>query len=343
MQKDFHFYATMVLARAAGFNADDARIIATASQYVDDSTEYQPIDIKVNGYMLRFDPTCSSYDSIDLSNLDWTNQKKVWIPFHFLPERLFKPRKSLDFSYVTAPASIFARSLLKEAIHEPLNRYKLRLVRIGIAMHTYGDSFSHSCFSGRHNKENNVQKMALWRKNNWDESIFRKTFLNLAPQIGHAEAGCYPDYPFQKWRCKLNNDFEIKRDNVVVFLEAAESMYFQFTKIRKLNSASIIVWPEIKDSFKLLFQEELSLEERVERWRKEFQSIFPLESDLFFYDKNKIRGEALTGDLNWDNYSRKDWDQEPPRIIKGDISKNIWFLFHKGALRQRHLVLENIP
>jgi hypothetical protein len=38
MQKDFHYYCTAVLARAAGFSPRDALTIAYASQYVDHST-----------------------------------------------------------------------------------------------------------------------------------------------------------------------------------------------------------------------------------------------------------------------------------------------------------------
>lgn len=344
MQQDFHFYATMVLARAAGFNPDDARIIATACQYVDDSTEYQPINIKVNGDVLKFDPTCTSYKAINPANLDWANQKRVWIPFHFLPTRPFKPKKSLHFVYTTSPDSIFSKFLLQQAIYEPLNNYKVRLIRIGIALHTYADTFAHAGFSGRHSKENDVQNMTLWSSGKWMESIIRKTVLNLAPQIGHAEAGSYPDYPFQKWKCKLGeNSQKINRDNTVVFLKTAEQIYLIFQGIRKMNPAEIISWSEVKDSFKSLFKKDVDLKKRVFNWQQEFRSMFPVDSDLFFYDKDRLRQEALDGDSDWDDYSSRDWNKEPARTLKEDISKNSWFLFHKGALHQRHLVLENIP
>ena len=45
MQKDFHYYCIAILARAAGFGKSDALNIAYASQYVDDSTESEPIKV----------------------------------------------------------------------------------------------------------------------------------------------------------------------------------------------------------------------------------------------------------------------------------------------------------
>ena len=37
MQLDMHYYATYAMARAAGIEPDDARIIATSAQFVDDN------------------------------------------------------------------------------------------------------------------------------------------------------------------------------------------------------------------------------------------------------------------------------------------------------------------
>ena len=37
MQVDMHYYGTYALARAGGFGKEDSRIIATASQFVDDN------------------------------------------------------------------------------------------------------------------------------------------------------------------------------------------------------------------------------------------------------------------------------------------------------------------
>lgn len=45
MQKDFHYYGIYVLARCAGFNRDDAHVIAYSSQYADHSAESEPVNV----------------------------------------------------------------------------------------------------------------------------------------------------------------------------------------------------------------------------------------------------------------------------------------------------------
>jgi hypothetical protein len=89
MEKDFHYYCIGTLARASGFAPEDALTIAYASQYVDDSTESEPMRI---GEMI-FDPVRTSYEG--LRSYDWSVQKRVLIPFHFISyarkPQAFKP------------------------------------------------------------------------------------------------------------------------------------------------------------------------------------------------------------------------------------------------------------
>lgn len=44
MELDYHYYAVYQLAKLAGFNLVNAKKIAYASQYVDDSTESDPVE-----------------------------------------------------------------------------------------------------------------------------------------------------------------------------------------------------------------------------------------------------------------------------------------------------------
>lgn len=37
MDTEFHYYITGIIARAAGFSEDEAKIIATSSEYVDEN------------------------------------------------------------------------------------------------------------------------------------------------------------------------------------------------------------------------------------------------------------------------------------------------------------------
>lgn len=70
-----------VLAWAAGFNPEDAHTIAYASQYVDDSTEGDPLQLVDDAY--GFDPIHTSW--MGLESLGPDVQRKVYMPFHFVP------------------------------------------------------------------------------------------------------------------------------------------------------------------------------------------------------------------------------------------------------------------
>ena len=99
MQIDFHYYCIGVLARAAGFSGKDALVIAYASQYVDDSTESELIRLEAEEGSLKFDPVRTSYTGLQaIQALSWSAQKRVWIPFHFIPSRPFRPDEHQTFS-----------------------------------------------------------------------------------------------------------------------------------------------------------------------------------------------------------------------------------------------------
>jgi hypothetical protein len=212
MQLDFHYYCIAVLCRAAGFNPGDALTIAYASQYVDNATESEQIRIAFQanagtgaGY-LKFDPVCTSYAGLDVvASLAWSAQKRVWVPFHFLPGEPFDPQNPA-FSFATRPASLFATLLLDQAAGEPLEAYRRRLCRIGVALHAYTDSWAHQDFSGRKERgENNVENIWLYNRarDRWEHPLAENILLDTLPQIGHAEAGYFPDLSYQKWRLAL--------------------------------------------------------------------------------------------------------------------------------------------
>lgn len=100
MDRDFHYYATYLAAATAGFKNSEARIIATAAQFIDDCTEavtyestrlgWQPHEYRVkmeSGPDHLFYPLVTSVYGmtswVPSSNNDETRQ--IWMPFHFLP------------------------------------------------------------------------------------------------------------------------------------------------------------------------------------------------------------------------------------------------------------------
>jgi len=212
MEKDFHFYVTYALANKAGFSSDESYIIAYASQYVDDNNESQyprkdgppqfPFGIKTNGGFYR--PIMTQ--SMSVKSLVYEIQKFVYVPFHFLPGDNIRSIKGVHNKYSTTPDSQNARKLLKTALKT------CDLYRIGIAIHTFADTWSHQNFTGYEEDWNSVF--------HW-----RNPFRSLALNIGHADVGHLPDEISTTW-----NDYRFdkpyrKRNNQKIAIQACKRIF----------------------------------------------------------------------------------------------------------------------
>ena len=82
MQRDFHYYGTYVLARAAGINKVTAQIISSAAQFVDESIEKRTFNFNDGSSVV---PVITAHHLASIENLKRNDQRMVWIPFHFLP------------------------------------------------------------------------------------------------------------------------------------------------------------------------------------------------------------------------------------------------------------------
>ena len=364
MQRDFHYYAIATLARAAGFDADDALIIGYASQYVDDSTESELIQLDINGSDVKFDPVRSTYDGLAIvDSIQWSAQKRVWIPFHFIPPKPFQPEASETFSFVTEPNSEFSRMLLEVAARAKHRKH--RLCAIGIAMHTFADTWAHQRFSGRQDRyENDVETIQVYKNKKYETLGIENALFDVLPQIGHAEAGFFADFAYIRWRYQAAGQKKmITRNNLTEFMEAAETIYKWFRnhtsnppvlkwenelepEFRKMLAGKPRKQPRLKDRLTIplhkAFQQQ-DLEERCDRWRITFGELFKPVQHKYFYNQHERRNDAIIGETDWDKFSSRDWDREGPFKVKTGFWDSLWVHFHRAALRQRHLVLENLP
>lgn len=335
MQKDFHYYCIGVLARAAGFTSDDALTIAYASQYVDDSTESEPIRVGD----LMFDPVRTAH--IGLKAYNWSTQKRVYIPFHFIPP---EPIRSSSDTFVTAPNSPFALMILKEAYKERLELR--RLCRIGVVLHTFADTWAHQGFSGRRHKENDVTNIHHRRGDNWEYLLWENFYLDFPPKVGHAEAGYFPDQSFLIWKYtrKVKNE-KVERNNMKEFLTAAETIYHQLCEVDKSKSDTPTPWGDIEAGIRELLADdrEQDVENRCGKWRERFRNMFTYSK--FKYDSRAWRNDALEphdeADTDWDDFKPSDF-RRLKFPMKPGFYDSPWVQFHRAALRQRHLVLENL-
>jgi hypothetical protein len=149
--KDFHFYAVYYLARAAGFPVLQSRYIAWASQYVDDNSATTAVSVQ--DFVFRHE-----------------RFTKTLRAFHFV-----SPNMGLD---PVAPGNPIAAANLDRAIGTG------SLMALGIALHSWADTFAHSTFVGV-----------------WNAAINTRVGRKGTAKIGHLDApegGNYPDKPYHE-------------------------------------------------------------------------------------------------------------------------------------------------
>ncbi len=154
MQSDMHFYGTYVLTRAAGISKDDAGVIAYAAQFVDDSTKTDSQTHKDGGLLYGTATVHSKMQAVTNANVDRLEQRRVWVPFHFLPGG---QGDTLEERLLCVKNSDIANSMLTHHIETAANgQCKFALELVGVAAHVYMDTFSHYGFSGISSSLNSV-------------------------------------------------------------------------------------------------------------------------------------------------------------------------------------------
>jgi hypothetical protein len=338
MEVDFHYYAIAVLARAAGYAPADALTIAYASQYVDNATESQPFH--VGGFL--FEPVRTTHDGLRV--YDWTIQKRVYIPFHFLPARAFDPAEPPDPHFETKPDSPFANAVLDDALAEPAGLFAL--CRIGIALHAFADTWPHHRFSGKKDVFNAVSSVRRREGGAWKRPFLRNLIHRFMPLVGHTRAAHDPDLSYLSWayvqpRRTGSGGRCFRLDNSRLFLRAAHRIHEKLLAVPKPGGgAPPIPWSEISKPILRLFRSEGELRSDCAGWRKAFGPLF--DGHPYLYDRFRWRFEAL-GDIehiHWDKQrrsARRLWFK-----MRQGFFDSAWVQFHRAARKQRYFVLERL-
>lgn len=328
MNKDFHYHTIYFVATKAGFSKKESEIIAYASQYVDDATEHKIIPVMKFGFgekkeILFFDPVCTAHTNIQyLSCFKKDVQRKIYIPFHFIPHEYYTGNGKYD--YRVFPGGQIASKLLELGIEELQktqgkdNLLRLyALIKTGIALHSYADTWAHQTFSGRHSyKDNDIHRRMIHDGKEWKKlPFFKNLFLNILPDIGHAEAESMPDSSNLTWRYENNSTGIIyERYNAELFAEAADDIFKKLCHVTNKSMSDI-----------------------------RCDVIALLKSGKFYdgivYDKMKWRNESLNGNCEWDNFKKSDEFLNLNVEFNGDMK---WFIFHEEAKRQRQFVVNCI-
>jgi len=366
MQEDMHYYGTYAMARAAGLNVKHANVIAYAAQYVDDSTANDSEVHADGGMFLSVATAHTNSEAIKNAVADHTEQRKVWVPFHFFPGN---EGQSLSEKLRCVKDSSLVKEMVNNHVqHAVTVKDGYGLTLIGIMAHVYADTFAHYGFSGvssRNNKvdgtsfELDVKDKAIelyitgklpYFVNKYTPRFILKNFRNIVSSgvelatgaLGHGAVGTYPDRPFLRWRFNYEADDKLIdsgwRDNRITFLEAAEKLHSTFSDYATQAGVSknLVSFDSIKEIVKNIIGLELGKEGRINAWIDAIQSekLFKIERN----DRNESN-ELL-------HYSEKDWESDKKNFNKLTESNQVYktevYHFHQAATYHRDYTLKTL-
>lgn len=293
MEKDFHYYIIYSIAKLVDFEKAD--IIAYSSQFVDDNNEGQfTIDQEKSFFPQRIPANGGYYypimtQSLSPKSLDPYIQKYVYLPFHFLPGDNDVEIKGRKNPLSATPNSHNAQKILHAAL-ESGNPYW-----IGIALHTFADTWSHQNFTGLRESWNAVYP-------------WYNIFKSIAPNIGHAEAGHFPDVISEDW-------IDYRIDRKICNRERAFAAVGEIYRIMRRKSGKGLQWDDLA---------------------KEYEEII----DTFGYDARieKVAGLLQNNGLgDIAKYCKDDWidtaleKNGEETTMTPDFRESHWFRFHQAA------------
>ena len=257
MQLDMHYYGTYAMARTAGIKPDSAQVIATSAQFVDDNTARGHVEFR-DGARIDQEPT--AHHLADFSNLDDRDQRRVWVPFHFLPGNVGDTYTERLKCRIDSP---IAQELRDH--HLALSDRAFALHLLGITAHVYADTFSHYGFSGVSSRGNKVDnssfrfheevdntdeateelssdmrdyvtaKMARFFENRGTHGGLLTNINSLVAEtasgaLGHGSVATLPDRPYLIWSFDYERPDAIAeihsiRNNPATFLAGCRALY----------------------------------------------------------------------------------------------------------------------
>ena len=281
MNAEFHYYSVYFLCLRAGMPEKRCSDIAFASQYVDNAIVTWEIDD--DGFAYRTQVT-QNYIFWDERTL-----KDIYLPFHFIPGVLEAARRQRvrdnASRWTVTPDAPLAKELLVAALGSGDD------FRIGIALHSYADTWAHQHFSGRIEEGNAVDPSSP------------------LPPAGHLQALRAPDDAAGRWTdSRLLPEFS-SVDNAARFREAARKIY------RYLRTCLRLGFEE----------EELVVGELAAAWArypgdmKARIASFTVDLDVPAYDKRWYLSRAGIADerpedLLASGYDKLDW-------LRGELAR----------------------
>lgn len=336
MKRDAHYYATLALCRACGYNKESSLLIAYASQFVDDAK----INLMLIDNQPAFVDMATCHSSFWLKAFNSEDVVKKTCAFHFGPGC---EGENFAHKLRCKEESPLILDILDDVLLEE------DLIKFGIVLHAYADTFSHQGFSGVQSKVNNIKKWEAKTKvymglintifylfkyfdHNKDDGLLNR----IMPAYGHGQAMDFPDLPYLVWSYEYDDCAISSGCNKVVEVDNKARYQRAFHGIKKYLEEYLLKHSKYADNNQKfedidMFMDNLVLEttdkKREENWITFLieQKFFSMdELDLIIYNENKWLEEAF---VNFDPIRFYNWKVEGVQLAD-DFLNSCWYGFY---------------
>ena len=315
MNINYHYYVIKTLARTAGFEEEDAQTVAYYSQQVDDFTHYITMHVKQkpptffidNGYaeeskgIWKVKPHPTGIDVIQ--SLSDSYRRATLSSFHFIPAKPLAEIEAeqgftrADYRCVRADDSqaVLINRIMEEAVEAVCTqKCEKSLMQLGMALHTYADTYAHCGYSGLDGWENCAVIKKAYNQQTKKEEVpdFERIGYRELPHIGHGNSGHVPDvctYQIDVAMQKDEDDHKlgqhIERDNLKEFLDCAKVILEYLGRAAKAGAHKEIVWDQLEERLARAMQLPTADETDQTKLTAHWKTVFP--EITYAYDKNE--------------------------------------------------------
>lgn len=340
----YHYYTIKTLLIKSGFTEDEAQTAACYSQMVDDFIlssrvilKQTPPDffienglavkLKNGNWVLQLCPTGINV----VKSISHNYQRHTLTPFHFI---VSKPLPDLEveegfnrinYRCVRADDSdeLLINKIMKFAADKVReSRCEKNLMRLGMALHTYADTYAHCNFSGFHGYENESVIKKAYNKFKKENAVcdLEILFFKELPSIGHGNVGTVPDICSleieyaMKSSVKSSLDYKVVRCNTDSFAQCSRRILNLLCSLNQQPLFDDDKWNELENK---LTQAQYVSRDNSKEYEKSFCNVFP--EIKYHFDKNsefsiKLRAERNENVLFSDDFSEINGTADEPAL-----------------------------